>query len=157
MGEGEEMTKNDGGGQQQQGQQRGKILRLNTNPYCHRYTIDNQRFIDNSRSCLVHVLMEIKVDGTRQEKDHDKRIENEIPNIQLRVVVELEGDDLLTMQQEASKSIRQHCDASIEPIGHHHRQDGGEEATEGEGTEIAQNDPVNRNKPQQFREYQRGS
>ena len=147
MGECEEVTKNDGGGKQQQRQQRGEMLRLNAYPDSDGYTINNQGVIDDSRTCFVHVLMEIKIDDACHEKDEDKCIKKHVTNFQLRIVVCLEGDDLLTVNQKVFQRSSQHSDAPIEPIGQHHCQDRSDAASKGKSTKVALNEPINKNEP----------
>ena len=99
--------------------------------------------------------MDVEIDGTRQMKEQDKRIENEVAKIQLCVVIHLERNHLLTMSQEVGKGGCQHSDAAIEPIGHHHSQQGCDAASQGEGAEVTLNAPIDRDEPQQLGKDQR--
>lgn len=71
------------------------------------------------------------------------------------VIKDLERDDSLQVGQEVGKSVCQHGDASIKPIGQHHRQKRCDAAPQGKRAEVTLDEPIDGNEPQQSGKDQR--
>ena len=100
MGEGEEMSEQDGGWKEEHGEQRGEVLGLDAYPDSDDESILHQRAKEDARAGLVQITMQIEIDGTCQEKQDDQQEDSEFAHIQLGVVVPLERHHFLQMRQE---------------------------------------------------------
>ena len=155
MGEGKEMTKENGCGKQEEREQSDEILRLGNHSHKQDNAIDNQRTVDSACACAVSILLQIEINASYRKKQESQAKGEEMAQRYLGVVVHLERNHLLKMKQEVLPMKHQRCDGCIDPVWQYRRQDGCDKTAKCQGTEIALDEPIERYNPQQFWEEKR--
>ena len=95
MGEGEEMSEQNGGGKDEHGEQCGEVLGLDAYPKGDDDSIEHQHVIEDACAGLVLITMQIEIDDACEEKQDDEQEDHEFASIQLGVVEPLERDHFL--------------------------------------------------------------
>ena len=148
MCEGNEMTKENGCGKQEEREQSDEILRLGNHSHKQDNAIDNQRTVDSACACAVSILLQIEINASYHKKQENQAKGEEMTQRYLSIVVHLEGNHLINMNQEVLPMKHQNSDGCIDPVRQYRRQEGCDETAQSQSKEIALGEPIERYNPQ---------